>query len=211
MIINEALLDYIENLSSPQSELLAALERETYQKTVLPQMISGAYQGRLLSLLSKMKRPHRILEVGTFTGYATLCLAEGLSSDGQIITIDMNDEFQAIQNKYFEQSAYRNNIKQIVGNAREIIPELNEQFDMVFLDADKRYYPQYFEMLLPKINKGGLLLADNTLWYGKVIDDKAKDAETVAIKQFNEKLASDDRVEVVILPVRDGLTMAIIK
>ena len=211
MIINEALLDYIENLSSPQSELLAALERETYQKTVLPQMISGAYQGRLLSLLSKMKRPDTILEVGTFTGYATLCLAEGLSPDGQIITIDKNDEFQAIQNKYFEQSDYRNQITQIIGNARELIPQLNEQFDMVFLDADKRYYPQYFEMLLPKINKGGLLLADNTLWYGKVIDDKAKDAETVAIKQFNEKLASDDRVEVVILPVRDGLTMAIIK
>lgn len=211
MIINEELLEYIENLSSSQSELLVALERETYQKTVLPQMISGAYQGRLLSLLSKMKRPHKILEVGTFTGYATLCLAEGLASDGQIITIDKNDEFQAIQNKYFEQSTYRKNIKQIIGNAREVIPDLDDRFDMVFLDADKRYYPQYFEMLLPKINKGGLLLADNTLWYGKVIDDNAKDAETLAIKQFNEMLASDDRVELVILPVRDGLTMAMIK
>ena len=211
MIINEKLLEYIENLSSPQSKLLADLERETYQKTVLPQMISGAYQGRLLSLLSKMKQPHKILEIGTFTGYATLCLAEGLTSDGQIITIDKNDEFQSIQNKYFEQSDYRKQITQITGNARKVIPDLKDRFDLVFLDADKRYYPHYYEMLLSKINRGGLLLADNTLWYGKVIDEQAKDAETVAIKQFNEMLASDDKVEVVILPVRDGLTMAMIK
>ena len=167
MIVNEEILEYIENLTSPQSKLLAALERETYQKTVLPQMISGHYQGRLLSLLARMKQPQKILEVGTFTGYATLCLAEGLKPDGQIITIDKNDEFQAIQNKYFAQSVYRKQIKQIAGNAREVIPGLQETFDLVFLDADKRYYPQYFEMLLPKMNKGGLLIADNVLWYGK--------------------------------------------
>ena len=211
MIINEEVLDYIENLTSPQSELLAALERETYQKTVLPQMISGPYQGRLLSLLARMKQPQKILEVGTFTGYATLCLAEGLPPDGQIISIDKNDEFQAIQNKYFAQSAYRKQIKQIIGNAREVIPDLPVTFDLVFLDADKRYYPQYFEMLLPKMNKGGLLIADNVLWYGKVLEPQPKDAETQAIKQYNEMLANDDRVEALILPVRDGLSIAIVK
>jgi len=211
MIINEEVLDYIENLTSPQSELLAALERETYQKTVLPQMISGPYQGRLLSLLARMKQPQKILEVGTFTGYATLCLAEGLPPDGQIITIDKNDEFQAIQNKYFAQSAYRKQIKQIIGNAREVISDLPETFDLVFLDADKRYYPQYLEMLLPKMNKGGLLIADNVLWYGKVLEPQPKDAETQAIKQYNEMLADDDRVEAIILPVRDGLSIAVVK
>ena len=211
MIVNEEILEYIENLTSPQSKLLAALERETYQKTVLPQMISGHYQGRLLSLLARMKQPQKILEVGTFTGYATLCLAEGLQPDGQIISIDKNDEFKAIQNKYFAQSAYRKQIKQIIGNAREVIPDLPETFDLVFLDADKRYYPQYFEMLVPKINKGGLLIADNVLWYGKVLESQPKDAETQAIKQYNEMLANDDRVEAVILPVRDGLSMAIVK
>ncbi len=209
--INEKLLEYIEHLTTPQSELLAALERETYQKTVIPQMISGHYQGRLLSLLSRLKQPEKILEIGTFTGYATLCLAEGLSSGGKIVTIDKNDEFLTIQNKYFEQSPYRGQIKQITGNAREVIPGLDEKFDMVFLDADKRYYPQYLEMILPKMKKGGLLLADNTLWYGKVIDEQAKDAETAAIKQFNEMLAVDDGVEAIILPVRDGLTMVMIK
>ncbi len=211
MIINEEVLDYIENLTSPQSQLLVALERETYQKTVLPQMISGPYQGRLLSLLARIKQPQNILEVGTFTGYATLCLAEGLQPDGQIITIDKNDEFQAIQNKYFAQSVYRKQIKQITGNAREVIPDLPETFDLVFLDADKRYYPQYFEMLVPKMNKGGLLIADNVLWYGKVLESQPKDAETQAIKQYNEMLANDDRVEALILPVRDGLSMAIVK
>ena len=211
MIVNENILEYIENLTSPQSELLAALERETYQKTVLPQMISGSYQGRLLSLLSRIKQPQKILEVGTFTGYATLCLAEGLQLNGQIITIDKNDEFQAIQNKYFAQSVYRKQIKQIAGNAREVIPGLQETFDLVFLDADKRYYPQYFEMLLPKMNKGGLLIADNVLWYGKVLEPQPKDAETQAIKQYNEMLANDDRVEALILPVRDGLSIAIVK
>jgi len=211
MIVNEEILEYIENLTSPQSKLLAALERETYQKTVLPQMISGHYQGRLLSLLARMKQPQKILEVGTFTGYATLCLAEGLKPDGQIITIDKNDEFQAIQNKYFAQSVYRKQIKQIAGNAREVIPGLQETFDLVFLDADKRYYPQYFEMLLPKMNKGGLLIADNVLWYGKVLEQQPKDAETKAIKQYNEMLTNDDRVEAIILPIRDGLSMSIVK
>ena len=208
MIINENIQEYIELLVSPQSELLAKLEKETYQKTVLPQMISGHYQGRLLSLLSQLKQPQTILEVGTFTGYATLCLAEGLQADGKIITIDKNEEFKVIQDKYFELSPYRSQINQLLGNAREIIPELNEKFDLVFIDADKRYYPEYYDMLLPKMNKGGLILADNVLWYGKVVQDNAKDAETTALKKYNEILSQDERVEVLILPVRDGISVA---
>ncbi len=211
MITNPSIQQYIEHLVSPQSDLLADLERETYQKMVLPQMISGHYQGRLLQFLAQLKQAENILEIGTFTGYATLCLAEGLVQGGQIITIDKNDEFQAIQNKYFEQSAYRSSIKQILGNARDILPDLPGPFDLVFIDADKRYYPEYFEMILPKMKKGGLILADNVLWYGKVVDPAAKDAETLALKQYNNLLATDPRVTALILPVRDGISMALVK
>ena len=200
--------EYIELFSTPQPELLNQLEKETYQKTVLPQMISGAYQGRLLSFISKLINPESILEVGTFTGFATLCLAEGLKKNGKIHTIDKNDEFLQIQNKYFELSGYRDNIKQYLGNARDIIPELNETFDLVFLDADKRYYPDYYNLILPKIKTGGLLLADNVLWYGKVTDPEITDAETLALKKYNELLLNDPRVEVIILPVRDGISIA---
>jgi predicted O-methyltransferase YrrM len=211
MIIDENIQEYIEIFNSKQSELLDDLVKETYQKTVLPQMISGAYQGRLLSLLSKIIRPKNILEVGTFTGFATLCLAEGLSDAGIIHTIDKNDEFVAIQNKYFKKSGFREKIKQYLGNAREIIPQMTQKFDLVFIDADKRYYPEYFEMILPKMNKGGIILADNVLWYGKVADADAKDAETNALKKYNKILAKDSRVEVLILPVRDGISMARVK
>jgi len=210
-MIDENIQNYIEQFATKQSGLLDDLVKETYQKTVLPQMISGAYQGRLLSLLSKLKQPKQILEVGTFTGFATLCLAEGLSPDGTIHTIDKNDEFESIQNKYFEKSGFRTQIKQYLGNARDIIPQIPEKFDLVFIDADKRYYPQYFEMILPKMNKGGLILADNVLWYGKVVEPNVKDAETLALKKYNEILAQDTRVEVVILPVRDGISMARVK
>jgi predicted O-methyltransferase YrrM len=211
MIIDENIQEYIEIFNSKQSELLDDLVKETYQKTVLPQMISGAYQGRLLSLLSKIIRPKNILEVGTFTGFATLCLAEGLPEAGIIHTIDKNDEFVAIQNKYFQKSGFREKIKQYLGNAREIIPQMTQKFDLVFIDADKRYYPEYFEMILPKMNKGGIILADNVLWYGKVADADAKDAETNALKKYNKILAKDPRVEVLILPVRDGISMARVK
>ncbi len=198
---------YITNLASPASPLLEALERETYQKMVLPQMISGHYQGRLLSLLAKIKQPKRILEIGTFTGYATLCLAEGLPKEGKIITIDKNDEFKALQNKYFEASDYRSQIVQLLGNARDIIPKLSETFDMVFLDADKRYYPQYLKMLIPKMSSGSLLIADNVLWYGKVLDENATDPETIAIREYNRLVSQHPRLEGLILPVRDGLSV----
>ncbi len=211
MFIKESIQNYITSLVSPQSDLLKQLEKETYQKTVLPQMISGAYQGRLLSMFSKMLQPKQVLEVGTFTGYATLCLAEGLAPGGIVHTIDKNDEYLYLQNKYFELSGFRNQIKQYTGNARSIIPEFTQKFDLVFLDADKRYYPEYFEMILPKMKKGGIILADNVLWYGKVVDEKARDAETLALKKYNEILAHDSRVEALILPVRDGLSVAMVK
>jgi caffeoyl-CoA O-methyltransferase len=211
MITEDNLQDYLDHFLTSAPKYLEDLERETYQKTVLPQMISGKYQGRVLSLLSRLKQPKNILEIGTFTGYATLCLAEGLPTDGQIVTIDKNDEFKALQDKYFDLSGYHSQIQQILGNARDVIPTLQKRFDLVFLDADKRYYPEYFELILPKMNQGGVILADNVLWYGKVLNDKAKDAETTAIKKYNEMLANDPRMDVVILPIRDGISMAIVK
>jgi predicted O-methyltransferase YrrM len=208
MITPENIQNYIELFSSPQPDLLNQLEKETYQKTVLPQMISGAYQGRLLSLISRLIKPENILEIGTFTGFATLCLAEGLKENGMIHTIDKNDEFLHIQNKYFEKSGYRKKIKQYLGDARKIIPQIHINFDLIFLDADKRYYPEYYEMIIEKMNPNGLILADNVLWYGKVTNPEIKDAETKALKKYNEILLNDKRVEVIILPVRDGISIA---
>ncbi len=208
MITDETMQSYLTKVTSPQSDLLLALEKETYQKMVLPQMISGHYQGRFLSMISKLVSPKNILEVGTFTGFATLCLAEGLQPDGLIHTIDKNDEFQKLQNKYFDKSGYRNQIRQLLGDAMEIIPKMEVKFDLVFIDADKRHYPEYFEMILPKMNNGGLILADNVLWYGKVVDAQAKDAETLAIKKYNEIVRKHPKVEVVVLPIRDGISVA---
>ena len=210
-MLSTVIQEYIEAFTTPQSKLLDALEKETYQKTVLPQMISGAYQGRLLSLLSKIMRPQQILEVGTFTGFSTLCLAEGLAPEGMIHSIDKNDEYLPIQNKYFELSGYRKQIKQYTGNARELIPQLPYQFDIAFIDADKRNYPAYFEMIIPKMIRGGLIIADNVLWYQKVADPQVRDAETTALRIYNEVLSKDKRVEVIILPVRDGISVARVK
>ena len=210
-MIDKILQEYLEKFTSPQPAYLDELERETYQKTVLPQMISGRYQGRLLSLFSKLVQPQRILEIGTFTGFSTLCLAEGLATGGQIHTIDINDEFTAIQNKYFELSPYRKNIIQYTGNARELIPQFEQKFDLVFLDADKRFYPEYFKLIVPKLKKGGLLLADNVLWYGKVMNPAVQDAETSALRTYNQILVNDNRFEVIILPVRDGISVARLK
>ncbi len=210
-MIDKILQEYLEKFTSPQPAYLDELERETYQKTVLPQMISGSYQGRLLSLFSKLTQPQQILEIGTFTGFSTLCLAEGLATGGQIHTIDINDEFTAIQNKYFELSPYRKNIIQYTGNARELIPQFEQKFDLVFLDADKRFYPEYFKLIVPKLKKGGLLLADNVLWYGKVMNPAVQDAETSALRTYNQILVNDNRFEVIILPVRDGISVARLK
>lgn len=170
----EAIDDYIVAHSAKEPELLSKLDRETNQKVMQPRMLSGHYQGRVLSLLSKMKTPHSILEIGTYTGYSALCLAEGLSKDGLLHTIDVNEELYDFQKKYFEKSEYTSQIKQYLGDATEIIPSIDSKFDLVFIDADKPNYPTYFNLIIDKMNSGGIILSDNVLWSGKVIENVKK-------------------------------------
>ncbi len=200
----EDISNYVDNHTTKESDLLSELNRETWSKMVQPRMLSGHLQGRVLSLLSKMIRPKRILEIGTFTGYSAICLAEGLESDGRLITIDINEEFKDIIERYLQQSPNRDQIDLKIGNALDIIPELNENFDLVFIDADKENYMNYYELVIDKLNPGGFVIADNVLWSGKVLDDKS-DAETEALKAYNIKIHNDDRVENVLFPIRDGL------
>jgi len=201
--------NYAEEISQEEPEILKQLNRETYQKVLKPRMISGHLQGRILSLLSKLIRPKNILEIGTFTGYSALCLAEGMQKDGKLHTIDKNEELYEIQKKYFENSAYKNQIIQHTGDAKEIIPTLNEKFDMVFIDADKQNYSLYFDLVFPKINTGGLFISDNVLWYGKVTQPTKKgDKATAQLKAFNEKLKNDERIENLLLPIRDGILIS---
>lgn len=208
----EAIDDYIVEHSAKEPKLLTKLNRETNQKVLQPRMLSGHYQGRVLSLLSKMKSPKTILEIGTYTGYSALCLAEGLAEDGMLHTIDINEELYDFQKKYFEASAYRDQIKQYLGDALEIIPTIDAKFDLVFIDADKPNYPAYFELIIEKMNKGGVILSDNVLWSGKVTETPNNDDEsTKALLEYNDLLAKDDRLETVILPIRDGLTLSRIK
>lgn len=204
--------DYVEKYSNKSSDLLQELYRETHQKILNPRMISSAFQGRVLAMFSTMQRPKTILEIGTYTGYATLCLAEGLSKGGCIHTIDHDEELVAIQNKYFERSPYRAQIKQHLGDALEIINQFTTTFDMVFIDADKARYDDYFERVLPRMKKGGVILSDNVLWSGKVLytPDK-KDTDTRVLIDYNKKLATDPRVQTVLLPIRDGLTVCLVK
>ena len=204
----ETFTAYATEHSDKEPQLLSQLRRETHQKVLQPRMLSGPLQGRLLGLLAQMTVPKRILEVGTFTGYTTLCLAEGLPPEGVIDTIDCNEEIVAFQNSFFEKSPYRKQIHQHLGDAKVLIPQLEQQYDLVFLDADKRYYPEYFEMILPKLNTNGLLIADNVLWSGKVLDKiDAHDADTKALHQFNQMMAEDKRLTTVFLPLRDGLSI----
>jgi predicted O-methyltransferase YrrM len=205
----EKLDHYIVSHSESEPELLQELTRETYQKVLQPIMLSGPYQGRVLSMLSKLVRPKTILEIGTFTGYSTLCLAEGLSPDGSIDTIDINEELTDFQRKYFNKSGHGSRIHQHTGNAIDIIPKLDKRYDLIFIDADKPNYPNYFELTIDKLNSGGILLSDNVLWHGKVTQPlEAKDASTKAVLDYNTLLKNDKRVESVILPVRDGLTIS---
>jgi caffeoyl-CoA O-methyltransferase len=207
--ISEELLDYVTKNSHDEPDILKELTRETYQKVLLPRMLSGALQGRFLSMISKLTSPKRILEIGTYTGYATLCLAEGLIKGGSIDTLDKNEELFDFQRKYFDRSGYGSQIKQHLGNAIDIIPELKPGYDLVFLDADKTNYLNYFELVLPKMNSGGVILSDNVLWSGKVIKQAdPKDKDTQVLQEFNRLLASDPRIESVLLPLRDGLTMS---
>lgn len=207
--ISEALEDYVAVHSENEPELLARLNRETHQKILQPRMLSGHFQGRFLSMMSKLTRPAAILEIGTYTGYAALCLAEGLADNGTLDTIDNNEELYDFQRKYFDESAWGKQIHQHLGNALEIIPTLNKKFDLVFIDADKENYINYFEMIVPMMNKGGLILSDNVLWSGKVLEEvKANDKSTKVLLEYNEILKNDPRVETVLLPIRDGLTMS---
>ena len=204
--ISDQLQQYIDDHSMEESDLLKALDRETHQKVLQPRMLSGSYQGRLLALLAKMIGPKKILEVGTYTGYATLCMAEGLTTGGSIDTIDHNEELADMQRRYFDQSPYGNQIIQHLGEAKDILKTLAGPYDLVFLDADKENYPHYFDLIIDKLKTGGILLSDNVLWSGKVLE-KATDEATSALQEYNHKINTDVRVETVVLPVRDGLTI----
>ena len=204
--ISDKLQQYLDDHSMEESDLLKALDRETHQKVLQPRMLSGSYQGRLLALLSKMIEPKKILEVGTYTGYATLCMAEGLSKGGSIDTVDHNEELADMQRRYFDQSPYGNQITQHLGEAKDILKTLAGPYDLVFLDADKENYPYYFDLIIDKLETGGVILSDNVLWSGKVLE-KAIDEATSALQEYNHKINTDVRVETVVLPVRDGLTI----
>ena len=200
---------YIEQHSENEPELLAALNKETYQKILLPRMLSGHFQGRVLSMLAKLIRPLNILEIGTYTGYSALCLSEGMQEKGILHTIDIKEELVDFQRKYFDKSPWGAQIIQHLGEALEIIPTIDLKFDLVFIDADKENYINYFNTILPKMNKGGIILSDNVLWSGKVLEEtNPKDLETKTIKEYNEILKNDSRVETVLLPIRDGLTVS---
>lgn len=206
--IERAIQFYAENHSQPESELLQKLNRDTYLKVPQPRMLSGHLQGRCLSMLSKLIAPRYILEIGTYTGYSALCLAEGLTKDGKLITIDPNEETNYFASKFFTSSPYASRIELKEGQALDIIPELPDGIDLVFIDADKRNYLHYFNAVIGKVRPGGLIIADNVLWSGKVVQDPEKmDTDTKMIHQFNETVSNDKRVEVLLLPVRDGLMM----
>lgn len=208
-ILSRELENYLSAHSSEVSELLVQLRRETFQKTTNPQMLSGDYQGRFLSLISKLIRPKNILEIGTFTGFSTLCLAEGLAEDGKIVTIDRNEELMYLPKKYFGQSKYARQIELRTGNALEVLESLNiEDFELVFIDADKSNYRNYYAKIIEFLPSGAVILADNVLWYGKVLEEaKPNDKDTLELKAFNEMVKDDDRVEVIVLPIRDGISL----
>lgn len=210
--LSEDLERYAEQHSQQEPPLLAALTRETHLRILQPRMLSGHLQGRFLSLLSRLLAPTYIVEIGTFTGYATLCLAEGLMPSGRLHTIEANEEYEEIQDKYFGQSPYREQIIQHFAPALEVLPTLPDGIDMVFIDADKKNYLDYFEVVLPKMRPGGVILSDNVLWSGKVVEPvKDSDKHTQILMEYNKRLATDPRLETVLLPIRDGLTLSIVK
>lgn len=201
--------EYVVDNSQKEPQILQELTKETWQRVLNPRMLSGAFQGRILSMISKIINPKDILEIGTYTGYSAICIAEGISNEATIDTIDKNEELEDIQNKYFKKSGFRDQIKQHIGNAIEIIPTLDKKFDLVFIDADKSNYCNYFNLVIGKMKKGGIILSDNVLWSGKVVEklDK-KDIDTKALLEYNRLLNSDPRVETVLLPIRDGLSIS---
>jgi len=208
--ISEELDNYVVAHSEDEPKLLQALTRETYQKILQPRMLSGHYQGRVLSIISKLVNPKNILEIGTYTGYSALCLAEGMQNNGELHTIDINEELFDFQRKYFDLSDYGSHIHQHLGNALDIIPKLDMTFDLVFIDADKENYSAYFDCIIDKLNPGGIILSDNVLWSGKILDTtfKKEDKATPALIEYNKLLKDDPRIETVLLPIRDGLTIS---
>ena len=207
--ISQELEDYIEQHSEKEPPLLAALNKETYQKILLPRMLSGHFQGRVLSMLAKLVRPLNILEIGTYTGYSALCLCEGIQENGILHTIDIKEELVDFQRKHFDKSPWGTQIIQHLGAAVDIIPTLEMKFDLVFIDADKENYINYFNIILPKMNRGGIILSDNVLWSGKVLEPlHPKDVSTKILLEYNALLKNDPRIETVLLPIRDGLTVS---
>ena len=205
--IAQNLADYAEKHTSPEPTLLAELNRDTYANVLTPRMLSGHIQGRVLSMFSKMIKPKAILEIGTYTGYAALCMAEGLTADSVLHTIDIDEELETRINKFVSQSPFAQQVKLHIGNALDIIPTLNESFDLVFIDADKENYAAYYDLLIDRLPSGAVLIADNVLWSGKVLeaDQLPKDNDTKALDSFNKKIQADSRVENVLMPIRDGL------
>ncbi|MDG1570781.1 O-methyltransferase [Robiginitalea sp. M366] len=210
--LSPQLEDYIARCSEEEPELLQELTRETHLKVLRPRMITGHFQGRVLSLISRLAHPRNILEIGTYTGYSALCLAEGMAADGALHTVDLNPELEEMQRRYFDRSPYGDRIFQHLGPALEVIPKLDLTFDLVFIDAEKKEYPDYLEAVLPKTRKGGLILLDNVLWSGKVLDPpEKKDKVTPILQELNARLPSDRRLRTVLLPIRDGLTVCTVE
>ena len=205
--ISEEIENYAISHTEKEPILLAELNRETWANVMVPRMLSGHLQGRILSMFSKLVNPENILEIGTYTGYSALCLAEGLKINGTLHTLDINEECTSLANRYFKKSNFEKNIIQHIGEALKIIPNLNFNFQLVFIDADKKNYSNYFDLIIDKIDVGGLIIADNVLWSGKVTKEE-KDYEAVALDEYNKKMLNSDRVETMLLPVRDGLMIS---
>ena len=207
-MVREDILHYIEAYIDPQDDILVRLERETALNVINPRMLSGHLQGQILTMLARMIKPRSILEIGTFTGYSAICMARGLQPGGKLVTIEVNDELEGIAHKYFTLAGLDQVIDQRIGSALEVLPGLIGPFDLVFIDGDKREYGDYYELIVPRVTAGGWILADNTLWDGKVVSEPAEaDAQTRGIMEFNARVAADQRVEKVILPLRDGLSI----
>tara|TARA_B110000008_G_scaffold53149_2_gene52431 strand:- start:321 stop:974 length:654 start_codon:yes stop_codon:yes gene_type:complete len=207
--IDEAIIEYAIKNSTDESDLLKDLRKQTNQKILHPRMLSSTIQGRFLSFISKLVQPQNILEIGTYTGYGTLCLSEGLVENGKIETIEINEELLEFQNYFFEKSKIRKQITQHIGSALSIINKLNKEFDIVFLDADKCNYINYMELIIPKLKTGGLLISDNVLWSGKVLEKaKRKDLDTITLQKYNKALKNHPMLETVLLPIRDGLSLS---
>lgn len=206
--LNHALEEYLEQHVTPMDEVLTALYRETYLHEMNPRMMSGPVQGRFLQLLCQLMHPSRVLEIGTFTGFSTICMARGMATDSLLTTIEANQEYEGIIRKYLAQAGVADRVQLIIGDARKVIPSLTDSYDLVFIDADKVSYPEYYDLVIDKVASGGLILADNVIWDGKVLNVNAKERDTQAIQAFNDLVQNDPRVENVLLPLRDGLMMA---